>query len=54
VNEGAPLPQAGDKGPREKIRIPEDARQKGFVTAGTATLSKGQGAALLNPKGCFE
>jgi type 1 glutamine amidotransferase len=54
VNEGAPLPQTGNNGPREKIRIPEDARQKGFVTVGTATLVKGQEAALVSPKGCIE
>ena len=55
INEGGRPSQAADSRPCEKIRIADETRQKGFVTAGTATLNKGQGATtLVNATGCFE
>ena len=55
INEGGRLPQIGDNGPSERIRIADEVRQKGFITFGTATRNKGRGAAtLVGATGCFE
>jgi type 1 glutamine amidotransferase len=55
LNEGGKLPQTGDNRPREIVRIPDEARQKGFITIGTATLcSRPEGATLTNTTGCFD
>jgi hypothetical protein len=55
LNEGGRLWQMGGNRPPKTIRIPEEARQTGFVTIGTATLSTGEsGPALTNATGCFE
>jgi type 1 glutamine amidotransferase len=54
VNEGGRLWQVGTNRPHETVRIPDEAKQQGFTTVGTATLSDGEaGAALTNTTGCF-
>jgi|GEM_PF-431068 len=55
ANEGGRLWQMGGNRPHKRVRIPEDVKQKGFVTVGTATLSSSEGGpALTNATGCFE
>ncbi|MEN6577047.1 MAG: ThuA domain-containing protein [Phycisphaerales bacterium] len=55
TNEGSSLWQMGDERPCKRIRITDEARQKGFVTVGTATLTRGDaGTKYTNPAGCFE
>jgi len=55
INESGRLPGTGENGPSERIRIADEARQKGFATVGTATLYGTQtGTALTNATGCFE
>lgn len=54
-HEGGRLWQMGGKRPPRRVRIPDEARQKGFTTVGTAILSRGEsGPALTNTTGLFE
>jgi len=47
-------PQASGNRPAEKIRIADEARQKGFTTAGAAVLRRDRtGWAISNATGCF-
>jgi hypothetical protein len=55
VPEGDRLPQSADTPVSEKIRIPDEAKQKGFTTVGTAVLHRdGTGLKLSRATGCFE
>ena len=55
VNEGGRLWQMGDDRPCERVRITDEARQKGFVSVGTAVLIGGDtGTKCTNVAGCFE
>jgi hypothetical protein len=55
TNEGGRLWQMGGARPAKTVRITEEARQKGFATIGTATLSTGEASPVLtNATGCFE
>ncbi len=55
LNEGGRLWQMGDERPCKKVRIPDEAKEKGFVTVGTATLLTGEaGRGYADLTGCFE
>jgi len=55
TNEGGRLWQMGDTRPSKTIHIVDEARQKGFVTIGTATISQGEaGPTLTNAEGCLK
>jgi len=55
ANEDGRLWQMGGDRPAKRVRIAEQARHKGFVTVGAATLSTGEtGPVLTNATGCFE
>ncbi len=55
LNEGDSLWQIGGVRPCKTVRIAEEAKQKGFLVVGTATLRHGdEGTALSNLAGCFE
>jgi hypothetical protein len=55
INEGGRLPQTGDNGPSERIRIADEVRQKGFATVGTASIHGARtGAMLTNATGYLE
>ncbi|MCU0916855.1 MAG: ThuA domain-containing protein, partial [Planctomycetes bacterium] len=54
IHEGGRLPQTGEGGPSERVRIADEMKQKGFTTIGTASLHAGPGGALLtNTSGLF-
>ena len=54
VNEGGRLWQMGTNRPSKVVRIPDEARQQGFTTVGTATLTDGpDGTTLTDATGCF-
>jgi len=55
LNEGGRLQQTGDNRPRERVRIADEIKQRGFVTAGSATLAKNRtDAVVINASGCFK
>lgn len=55
ANEGGKLWQMGDNRPAKTVRIPDEVRQKGFVTIGTATISRGEsGPTLMDAIGCLK
>ncbi len=54
VNEGERLWQEGNNRPYERVSISEEARQRGFVTVGTAMLKTEGGSRMLtDATGCF-
>jgi type 1 glutamine amidotransferase len=55
TNEGGRLWQMGDDRPCKTVRLTDEARQKGFVTIGTATISRGEsGPTLTDATGCLK
>jgi type 1 glutamine amidotransferase len=55
ANEGSRLWQMGEDRPAKTVRIADEARQKGFTTIGTATISRGKaGPTLMNAEGCLK
>ena len=55
VNEGDRLLQVGNNRPHERVSITDEAKKKGFVTVGTATLDTAGGSQVLkDATGCFK
>ncbi len=54
VCEGEELHQEGPNGPRERVLIAEDMRERGFATIGTMVMDKAGGRKVTRAKtGCF-
>ena len=55
VNEGERLWQEGNNRPFERVSISDEARQRGFVVVGAATLkTEGGSRVLIDTTGCFK
>ena len=54
ICEGDDLWQEGSNGPKERVRITEEARERGFATIGTMIIEKSAGRKVTRAKtGCF-
>ena len=54
VCEGDELPQEGPNGPRERVRLTDEARERGFTTIGAMLIDKSSGKKTTRAKtGCF-